>query len=382
MREPCFEEFAETLGESEFFKASRFGRFLVVRLRSDHRVLSTSACTGGERLNVHYLVNHQSCEACGDVVRQESISRLGLDAYHQQVCADLGIDYAKTALMGTAASMACAAHRTLEFEELRADAFVTAGVKGNAARAGDPASWSETEKGWQEVPALGGTINVILLLNFALTRSAHTRAAVTMTEAKSAALSDLAVPSLYSSGIATGTGTDQFCLASPVGTGVPPRDSTSPHTKAGEIIGRAVRDAVGEALCWQNGLDPSATCGFFHALGRFGLTRERVMDSLAALLGESEFALLEQNHKAVFCDPSVGAEAHAVAAVLDRAAAGGLPRPAVAEALRLHGACLACAVAAKVQDWPNFYSVLGHGREDPIDLIARALAAGWAAKWA
>ena len=38
-----------------------------------------------------------------------------------------------------------------------------------------------------------------------------------MTEGKSAALQRLAVPSCYSSDLATGTGTDQFCVAAPLG---------------------------------------------------------------------------------------------------------------------------------------------------------------------
>ena len=58
-----------------------------------------------------------------------------------------------------------------------------------------------------------------------------------MTEAKSAALADLAVPSRYSPTIATGTGTDQFCLAAPLEPGRRARESTSPHVKLGEIIG-------------------------------------------------------------------------------------------------------------------------------------------------
>ena len=37
-----------------------------------------------------------------------------------------------------------------------------------------------------------------------------------MTEGKSAALQRLAVPSCYSPDLATGTGTDQYCVAAPV----------------------------------------------------------------------------------------------------------------------------------------------------------------------
>ena len=120
------------------------------------------------------------------------------------------------------------------------DAFTTAGVAGNAARAGDPAAWTESDDGWRRVSPPPGTINTILLIGCPLTPAAQIRAVVTMTEAKSAVLADLAVPSRCSPTIATGTGTDQFCLAAPLETGRRPRESTSPHVKLGEIIAVAV----------------------------------------------------------------------------------------------------------------------------------------------
>ena len=190
------------------------------------------------------------------------ISDMGLDAYHRTVCGEIGVDPDHTALMGTAANMAYAVHRSAEFGDLRVEAFTTAGVSGNAARAGDPAAWVETDDGWSKVEPYSGTINTILLLACPLTPSAHARTVVTMTEAKSAALAELAVPSRYAPVIATGTGTDQFCLAAPLDPGRKPKDSTSPHVKLGEIIGVAVMESVKEALFWQNGLEPSGrvTC--------------------------------------------------------------------------------------------------------------------------
>ena len=119
-----------------------------------------------------------------------------------------------------------------------------------------------------------GTINTMLLMNHALTEGALARAVITMTEAKSAALQRLAVRSLYSADFATGTGTDQYCVAARlhVGDGGGKEfTSTSPHSKLGELIGVAVRDATLEALRWQNGLEVSSTRLLFHALGRYGV---------------------------------------------------------------------------------------------------------------
>ena len=371
----------EILHEGDFFSARRFGRYILVELLSPHRVISTSAHQGGQRTDLSFLANHQSCEASSDARRQEHIATLGLVAYHREVCEEMGVDPDRTALMGTAANMAYACHRWAEFDDVRADAIITAGVSGNAARAGDPASWHEHQDGWKQVAPYAGTINIMLLLNCPVTASAEARAVVTLTEAKSSVLAELAVPSLYSPTIATGTGTDQFCLAAPLDPQRQARDSTSPHAKLGEIIGTSVREALQEALRWQNGLEPSYTRGLFHALGRFGLTEEGAMASLARLLPEQSYGLLVKNPKAVFYEPGVAAASHAFAAVLDRIAYGTLPRSLANDVLRQQAACLACSLAARREQWPRFYERLPAQPDDPIKFVLQALALGWTAKW-
>ena len=371
----------DVLCRSSLFEARRSGRYLVVQLLAPHRVLSTSAVGGGQRDDVRFLVNHQSCEAQGDQERYELISRIGLDAYHRTVCEEIGIDPERTVLMGTAANMAYAVHRSSAFEDLRVDVFTTAGVSGNAARAGDPAAWVETDDGWRKVSPYAGTINTILVLGCPVTPSAHTRAIITMTEAKSAALAELSVPSRYAPVIATGTGTDQFCLAAPLDPARKAKDSTSPHVKLGEIIGVAVKASVKEALCWQNGLEPSRTRDLFHALGRFGLTHARATERLRDLLPERSYELLEKNWNAVFHDPGSAAAAHAFAAVLDRVAFGTLPPGLANEVLRQQAACLACSLAAKPESWPVFRAELTLSPGDPVELVLRAIALGWNAKW-
>ena len=381
MTVPLHPASGDVLYRSALFEARRFGRYLAVELLAPHRVISTSAVGGGQRDDVRFLVNHQSCEGQGDQERYDLVGRMGLDAYHHTVCVEIGIDPDRTALMGTAANMAYAVHRSAAFEDLRVDAFTTAGVSGNAARAGDPAAWVETDDGWRKVSPYAGTINTILLLACPLTPSAHARASITMTEAKSAALAELAVPSRYAPVIATGTGTDQFCLAAPLDPSRKPKDSTSPHVKLGEIIGVAVKESVKEALCWQNGLEPSRTRDLFHALGRFGLTPARAAERLAALLPERRYGLLEKNWNAVFHDPGSAAAAHAFAAVLDRVAFGTLPPGLANEVLRQQAACLACSLAAKPESWPAFRAELALASDDPVELVLRAIALGWNAKW-
>ena len=381
MPEPIHPATSDVLCRTALFSARRFGRYLVVELLAPHRVLSTSAVGGGQRDDVRFLVNHQSCEGQGHQERGEWINGMGLDAYHYTVCRETGVDPDRTALMGTAANMAYAVHRSAEFEDLRVDAITTAGVSGNAARAGDPAAWAETDDGWRKVDPYGGTINTILLVACPLTPSAHARAVITMTEAKSAALTELAVPSRYAPVIATGTGTDQFCLAAPLDPARKPKDSTSPHVKLGEIIGVAVMESVKEALRWQNGLEASRTRDLFHALGRFGLTQARADERLAELLPARRYDLLQKNWNAVFHDPGSAAAAHAFAAVLDRIAFGTLPPGLANELLRQQAACLACSLAAQPEAWPTFRAQLGAAPDDPVEWVLRAIALGWNAKW-
>ena len=373
---------AEVLCRRRSFAVHRAGLYLVAELLAPHRVLSNSAHVGGQRDDLRFLVNHQSCEAQGDRERHGLIAAAGPVAWHHRVCGELGLPVDETAVMGTAANMAYAAHRSAAFDDLRVDAFTTAGVAGNAARAGDPSAWTETGEGWRRASPPPGTINTILLIGCPVTPAAQTRAVVTMTEAKSAALADLAVPSRYSATIATGTGTDQLCLAAPLDPERRPRDSTSPHVKLGEIIGVAVKESVREALRWQNGLEASSTRSVFHALGRFGLTEARAVERLAELLPASRRELLDRNRKAVFFEPGVGAAAYALAAVLDRVACGTIPEGASHEALRCQAACMACALAGRPEAWPAFRAALAEAPDDPLELVLRAIAEGWRAKWA
>src|SRR4029453_16806255 len=98
------------------------------------------------------------------------------------------------------------------------------------------ASWYEGEQGFEYVPP-HGTINTIVIINRPLTGGPQARAAITMVEAKSAALTELAVPSGVSSHLATGTGTDQFVLAAVIDSRVREIEDAGTHTKVGELIG-------------------------------------------------------------------------------------------------------------------------------------------------
>jgi hypothetical protein len=122
---------------------------------------------------------------------------------------------------------------------------VTAGVESNAMR------MSKDDGDFYEP----GTINILILPNMKITDRAMTRAIITATEAKSAALQDLDIRSVYKPEYqATGTGTDNIIIAG--GAGDKPLDNSGGHTKLGELIAKAVYKGVKEAIYNQNGIIP------------------------------------------------------------------------------------------------------------------------------
>jgi adenosylcobinamide amidohydrolase len=309
------------------------------------------------------------------------MTEAGLDAYHDHVCAEVALPPDRTTVMGTAANMNYVAVTTEVDEDVIVTAAVTAGVAGNATAAGEPAAWRESETGIQKVPAYAGTINTMLLINRPLTPAALARVVVTMTEGKSGALHRLAVPSKRYVDLATGTGTDQYCIAAP-SSGARPLTSASPHMKLGELVGLATRNATMEALRWQNGLEASYTRGVFHALGRYGVQEATLLEDIAPLLDEADLELLKGNAKAALFEPLVGSAAHALATVCDRVRYGTIPETVSADAKVQQAASLAANLAAQVHRWAEFRLTLRpYANGDVKSLALRALALGWSEKW-
>jgi adenosylcobinamide amidohydrolase len=370
----------EVLRDTAGFRIHRSGRFLVAELLKPHLVLSTSVKNGGQSAALGYLVNHQSCEAAAHLDRHDVIHAKGLKDYHDQACGEAGLDPSLVALMGTAANMNYASIVEHESEDVSIIAVVTAGVSGNAECAADPTSWAEGPQGMRKTSPYDGTINTMVLVNRPLTPNALAGAAMVVTEAKGAALQRLAVRSRYSAEFATGTNTDQFCLACRSdGSAL---TSASTGVRTGELIGRAVRDATLEALRWQNGLEASYARSIFHVLGVYGLKEETFYDEIAPLLSPAQHTLLKANKKAVVFEPLVAAAAFAIASILDRLRHGILPSGAAREALRQQAASMAASLATQPQRWPDFYRLIGEVDLDrPARVVLNAIALGWAAKW-
>jgi len=142
------------------------------------------------------------------------------------------------------------------------------------------------------------------------------------------------------------------------------------------------RQATMEALRWQNGLEASYTRGVFHALGRYGVRETTFFEDIAPLLSDADLELLKKNTKAALYEPLVGTAAHALATVCDRIRFGSVPESAAPDAVAQHAAVLAANLAAQVNRWSEFRSMLRpHANGTVKDLVLRSLALGWAEKW-
>jgi len=152
--------------------------------------------------------------------------------------------------------------------------------------------------------------------------------------------------------------------------------------KLGELIGLAVRKATIEAVRWQNGLEPSYTRGVFHALGRYGVKEATFFEEMAGRLEAAPLELLRKNANAVLYEPLVGAAAHALATVLDRARHGTLPEAVARDAAVQQAATLAASLAAQPERWAEFRDRLhATGEQAPKALALTAIALGWREKW-
>jgi adenosylcobinamide hydrolase len=237
---------------------------VVVRFPGPRNVLSTSWLNGGYRTDLVAVFNHQisleACEAChsGGNVRE----------YVVRIAQDLGLDPASVSGLVTRAEMKNTAIVSGTFRDLVVTAVVTAGIDKNGGRAGDPASYYENGDAFEPV---GGTINTILIIGADLPEHAMSRALITATEAKAATLQQLMARSLYSKGIATGSGTDMIAIVSDPGSPLRLTDAGK-HSVLGELIGRTVIGATTEALELETGLSPQSQRNALVRLARFGIT--------------------------------------------------------------------------------------------------------------
>ncbi|NOX21342.1 MAG: adenosylcobinamide amidohydrolase [Nitrospirae bacterium] len=209
---------------------------LLIRFKTPMNIVSTLE---GQRTGIMTVGNHYLPPNLWSWAH-----RIGLEGSRDYVYKILRLNRADSSLLFTGADMDNLAIVKKSFKAMSVYALVTAGVRSNAVR-------TSVDVGRFYEP---GTINIILMTNMKLTPRAMTRAIITATEAKTAALQDLDIRSSQTpiESQATGTGTDNIIVVQGTGYQI---DNSGGHTKMGELIGNAVYDAVIQAIKKQNGIE-------------------------------------------------------------------------------------------------------------------------------
>jgi ABC-type Fe3+-hydroxamate transport system substrate-binding protein/adenosylcobinamide amidohydrolase len=231
---------------------------LLVHLKSPMAVVSTLE---GYREKIRFVGNSYSPPQCW-----EFFHHIGLEASRNLLAQSIGRDYGDTSLLFTGADMDNLSIQRRQFKKMVVYALITAGVRSNALRmAMDAGAFYEP-----------GTINILILTNMQLSPRAMQRAVISATEAKTAALWDMDIRSVYSglTNPATGTGTDNIIVVQGSGESIA---KAGGHTKMGELIAKAVYAGVQEAIFKQDGILPERH--LFHRL------KERKI-SLFGLVGD------------------------------------------------------------------------------------------------
>ena len=209
-------------------------RTLLVDFKRPQSIVSTDH---GGRKGIITVGNSHSPTPTWNIYHQ-----LGFEKSQEDLFSVLKLNPENAELLLTGADMNNLVVRQATFQDMTVTALVTAGVEGNALRTSkDTGAWYEP-----------GTINILILTNHHLTDRAATRAIVTVTEAKTAALWDMDIRSVQTPLLnpATGTGTDSIIIVAGEGVDI---TGSGGHTKMGELIAETVYGAVQEAIMKQNG---------------------------------------------------------------------------------------------------------------------------------
>ena len=236
---------------------------LVINLTDNNNLLISSWLNGGLCHNFENVVN-----LTVDGTDYDDLLNGNFDSFQKKKFLNLGLNPDKTAGLLTSACMDNYAISVKKYEELKVTSIVTAGADKNAVKAGDKASFYEYNN---QYFTHFGTINIITIIDANLEDGSLVTAAITATEAKTSVLQDLKIESQYSSGIATGTGTDGICIISNKNS---PNhlENAGKHSKLGELIAKSVYEATKEALYLQTFMSEDFQRTVLSRLSRFNIT--------------------------------------------------------------------------------------------------------------
>ncbi|MEZ5334444.1 MAG: adenosylcobinamide amidohydrolase [Methanolobus sp.] len=251
----------ETTGKEKVY---RHPDSILIKLPEGSKTLTTSWLNGGYREDIRYIFNHRVPKSKH---APKDLDGGSIPAYLEIIAKRIGANPKTSTGLLTAANMENVAIVTRSFRGVEVTAVMTAGIEVNGGRVGDPASYYQEDGSHQFIQ---GTINTILLIGANLPQYAMSRAVMTATEAKTAALQQLMAPSRYSTGIATGSGTDMVAVVSN-GTSELLLTDAGHHSKLGELIGKVVIECTLKALEQQSDLTPLSQRDVLVRLERFGI---------------------------------------------------------------------------------------------------------------
>ena len=291
---------------------------IVAKLPKGRRTLTTSWLNGGYREDLECIINNQIPRG---VKKGEELEGGDVSAYLSLLASKLGFDPSKSSGMLTAANMNNVAIVSKGFRGLEVTAIVTGGVEINGGRVGDPSSYYQ-ENG-NHFP-ISGTINTILVINADLPEYVMARVIMTATEAKTVALQELMVPSRYSQGIATGSGTDMIAVVSDMTSPLKLTDAGK-HSKLGELIGKCVIEATKKALEKQSELTPISQRNMLLRLERFGVDEAYYWKVASHMAGENRKMRFLKDLRELALNPSLVAATAAITHIVDEVSWGLLP---------------------------------------------------------
>lgn len=256
--------------------------------------ISTSEINGGFKTNFKTVFNHHLSQDNLDFLENHSVS----DYLRRQIDI-LGLNSEFTTGLLTSARMENACVVTKQYKDLEVSVITTAGVRVNASRAGDEAGYYE-ENGNFHLDV--GTINIIILTNVCLEPGTLANGLITATEAKTVALNNLRIPSQFSNGFATGTGTDGMAIFSNTESDNI-LSNAGKHSKLGELIANCVIESVSEAIKRQVWITNESQCNVLARLNRYDLDINEFYNNLDGdkeeFIKSLKFASRKQSNVAV-----------------------------------------------------------------------------------
>lgn len=250
-------------------------QFIICTFPSPRLVLSTSSYNGGY-LMADAVFNHRLNMF---VSSERDLPGGCMEKYLAIMATECGLNSERSTGLLTSARMNCRGYSISTFNELIVEVVATAGVDKNAVRAGDAACYYESDGSYHPI---GGTINIIAFTNIGIPHGSMAKALLSITEAKTAALQELAVLSPLTQKPATGTGTDGVILVCNQKSPVICRD-TGTQSKLGELFCTAVKAAVKQSLAAECDISPSGQGTVYQRMRRFDLlknfTTEQITES-------------------------------------------------------------------------------------------------------